>query len=645
MNKNAGAVPAAAPAASLLALMTAELDELEPEALRTSALKEIGAHGFTPAIAERLDAVFTLKVVRLLRSAHSSRTDFQATDALISAIARDRFRRALDDMPERFHARWKTLRDAMTLAQKLTEFAESVRDHVTDAGSSSWEIVADLVVKAGSAGVAWARIAEVLGASEAGPRSKSGVSQLLTSMQSKGWIESVSRGRTKSFYAGRNLHLSNAWKRVHGERPTDNVVEQAATAQLAATQAAVVASAARRIGCLNQGAVLEFGYLARERHRHVKEALQDLREVAAPKRAQARRALASSVADLAGFLNTRFNEVALQNFELLREHFGERGASVAPRFCIKGGWNPVVDDPLSIASIIRDTQDDGSEEQVCATAANTGFMRVVETGKYYLNNDIARDAIRKLYRNPRLSEAALDQLRQQIDLDDLLTGRGLTAESWLNCWLDKDHAANPRRFYRSTVIIPMTLQNNNLSQEFMSLLGERVASFRGEGYDRAILGFLCFDHPEAGYFHRSLDVEIGYLAADLMSMCLFVSVAFTALSKSYREAVREVSQNSEGLAPEPPRMGRIVWHGDPHLEIRESRKNLVLNMAISNVWSNVWSGEPASGQIIHATSAASDHVFTRMIDGQVFVGANSASPSAATKRAINRRTVAQRAAR
>lgn len=586
-----GVSSAATGRGALTSLPHHKLDELTHEELRRTTLSEVEHCGeFSDALAGRLDGVFMVKIVRLMRSTQARVADFQSVDDLIAGVGRDKFAQQLDGHTKKYFARWKTLRDLLSVARRMEDFALAVREESIGGPDASWEAVADAVVSAGKDGVSWSELARVLMSGSHGPKSKSGVSQLLTAMRAEGWVESITRGRTKRFSSGPKIAASRAWRKANdASRTTEREEQVAVVAEANRTGVGLpkFADLARRVVCLNQGAYIEFSYLAHERHRELRELCERLRQITPSGSLSNSTELLERTKSLLSFVDLRFKSVALQNFELIREHYYGR-SEVMPRVCIKGNWERHPRRQKTVAPIIRD---DGStaNDLTYLTDDNTGFKEVIDEGRYYNNPDIARAALLRRYRNPRLNELALAKLRGRLDLSSIESGRGLKADEWLKCWVDWKKDADPRRFYRSTLIVPMTLRNNNLSQEFRDQLSVRVPQFKITEYDRSILGFVCLDHPQAGFFNSDEDVALGYIVADQLSLYTFTRVVLTTLSSLFQQAMKDLSQG--GLAALPPDF--LTWmdelikqaapregpHASPALELQTTRVNQLVNLA------------------------------------------------------------------
>ncbi|MEJ8852904.1 hypothetical protein [Variovorax rhizosphaerae] len=192
----------------------AELECWPPERLLNEAQRTIEREQrFPPELAQRLDDVFLAKTQQLLAAPqHAQESDFRTLGLLIGSIASDQVEDELDAMPERYGARWKVLSDLMGITLKVRDFRDgaAARHRVPQ---HSWERVADAILGETGRGLSWGELAAILADAMEGPKSKGGISQLLTSMHAKGWVESFSRGRNKYFFAGPNISESEAWKR------------------------------------------------------------------------------------------------------------------------------------------------------------------------------------------------------------------------------------------------------------------------------------------------------------------------------------------------------------------------------------------------------------------------------------------------
>lgn len=273
----------------------------------------------------------------------------------------------------------------------------------------------------------------------------------------------------------------------------------------------IAAKVVTRAVCLNQGAYLEYTYLASEKHRKLKELLQDND----PNLLEVQRLSA----DLVDFMNRKFYEVVQENFALLLAYFNERSNS-PPRICIKGNFRVGKSD--QVVTVFRNAH--VAYASSVEIGRNSGFSYIQNTGKHFIENDIPSAAAEDRYFNPRLDN---DLVKQLSSAGELLPS------TWMKCWKDATEAPEA---YQSTLIIPMTLWNNQISEEFRSAV-------KIDNVGRTIFGYLCFDHTERGFFDEENDTNVGYVVADLISMYIFSRTVFIEVSRTYDKATSLMSKN------------------------------------------------------------------------------------------------------
>lgn len=179
---------------------------------------------------------------------------------------------------------------------------------------------------------------------------------------------------------------------------------------------------------------------------------------------------------------------------------------------------------------------------------NTGFSHVYDKGTCFLCNDIPAKAARDQYFNPRL-------INQKVRdyLEAVKRGEANIDEKWFDCWTKTDYGSSkkslppsPESCYRSTLIIPMTLINNEgLSQEFRDHFKiPPPPSDKETG--RAVYAFLCFDHRETDFFIDPIDIKMGYIFADLLSLYFIERLNYTEYSDTFNEGRRLTSSLTVG---------------------------------------------------------------------------------------------------
>lgn len=273
-------------------------------------------------------------------------------------------------------------------------------------------------------------------------------------------------------------------------------------------------SAIKDCMCFNQGSIVQYFYIASEYHKELKEYLTKNELV----NDQHVKILTDK---LINYLNIKFEEFTHVNFELLHNYFQGRDKH-SPRFCLKGNFK-VDRTGEQVITVFRDTKVGYISD--CEIEKNTGFWHIKNTGKHFLCNDIPKAAAEGKYLNPRLSKERVIAYKKQRVASNLVTlwVKRKNLSSWASCWKDYDRDQDRHSFYKSTLIIPMTLVNNVLDEDFILKIPNA---------DKLIFGFLCIDHVKENYFKES-DVTAGYIFADMISIYLFTRKLFTEISKTF----------------------------------------------------------------------------------------------------------------
>lgn len=509
------------------------LDTLPAAELLSATKAELGkSNGRFPAIlAERLDQLFAVKCVRALRSTRAPVSDLRELDDLIARVGRERYAEELDSDSRRFYARWKALRGMLSIALSIEEREEQKDKARPVAEADVWAVVAELVLREAAHGIPWSDIKSELEEKGVGPSSKTGFSNLISAMRNAGWLETVSEGRRKRVFPGSRIYSSSVYDAVLN--PPHAASGRSSTATRADADAAEFL---REVVCLNQGKLIEYDRITSQKcaalshhiaHAQVRIQAKLPAEESSFRRRQRARSL---VDDLDGFLHGTFGAVAQKNFSLLRDYFSSR-SETPPRICIKGNWKSHGSLDQSVSTVIRDN--DVNYESTTTLDGNSAFARISESGKWCLFNDVPKAAFKGVYTNPRLNAAAIQHLRESEDSKKLEEGTALDHRQWSTCWKDFRADADPRDFYRSTLVIPMTLRNNNVSHAFAETFGAGGANAVGESVDRTVIGFLCLDHVDRNFFNMDFDIAVGYVLADLLSVYLFKWVSVTRFSEDY----------------------------------------------------------------------------------------------------------------
>ena len=272
--------------------------------------------------------------------------------------------------------------------------------------------------------------------------------------------------------------------------------------------------------CFNQGAYLQFAFITAEKHK----LLKDVYRTAEPNPHD----ISLAAKELMDYVNKEFYESTRENFKILHAYFNNRKGK-NPRICIKGNFR--VDNKDTVVSVFRDNLVDyDSDTEI---EKNYGFYSIYKNGTYFLENNIPEAAAIGSYFNPRIdNECAAYYCGEK-------TGREIS--DWKECWVDGSE--NRASFYKSTLIVPMTLWNNKVSDEFKRLINM-------ENVERTIFGFLCFDHEDENYFDEDDDVAVGYIFSDILSLYVFTRIIYVEISKTFNSVESWLGDNGVNINPE-----------------------------------------------------------------------------------------------
>lgn len=254
--------------------------------------------------------------------------------------------------------------------------------------------------------------------------------------------------------------------------------------------------------CWNQGELAQYSYLSSVLHKHMKDLYRD--------NSQDLVGLENAFNALNAYMNRTLQQLCEKNFVFLHEYFDGR-AHAKPRISIKVSYQS------DIIDLFRDRPVSYGSRNPIKT--NTGFSYVYEVGGYYLENNIPEKLLKGEYINPRID---MDRVKKtnRISL--------MNSSVWKSLWKnDGECLVDDYSCYRSTMIIPMTLKNHDLSDVYKML--SNILDV-----ERAIFGFLCFDHVDVGYFKED-DISFGYIYADLLSLYLIFRNNYTVHSDTYKK--------------------------------------------------------------------------------------------------------------
>ncbi len=312
----------------------------------------------------------------------------------------------------------------------------------------------------------------------------------------------------------------------------------------------------QKANCFNQSALIQFTYLMADRHKALKDEYKS-----SPKHTLE---LEKKIQALVFFLNDDFHKIIFQNFEIMHSYFYKR-SKVKPRICIKGNFKTHHKD--MIISVFRDSK--VAYDSDYDISEHTGFSFIADTGTYYLSNNLPKDAKEGRYKNPRLDIAKIKKVANSESGDKEIS------LNWGGFWKDDKKIMKEDSFYKSTLIIPMTLWNTELSEEFRKKINV-------SDIGRTIFGFLCIDHVEENYFGDD-DVRVGYVFADLLSQYIFHRSVYTDFSTTFSNAlevmnspIELVSEKTSQIQSKNAMFSQIDMERE--IDLQKSEKNYLFGL-------------------------------------------------------------------
>jgi hypothetical protein len=291
--------------------------------------------------------------------------------------------------------------------------------------------------------------------------------------------------------------------------------------------------------CDTQSSLAQYVFHASEKHKEVKNFLLEIKKCETYDTSLIKK-LRDSILRLDDYLYNGFEKVFEETFHGPVERFfrARYQSKFLPRLCVK----IFVDDTRMLTLLRQSTfcskQKIGTD-QMTERTSNTAFVKIEEGQRWYLCNNIPVEIENKTYTNTRINREKVIAYNRIKNMKSSQIDEDKDVE-WVNCWeesggkaIEGDHSFED--FYKSTLVIPMSLLTDKLSEDFLNHFQADSSS------KRVIFGFLCFDHPRIDYFLQSEDKDFGYIVADLLSLYLIQIQTYTQYSTSYREANELIS--------------------------------------------------------------------------------------------------------
>ncbi|MCP3922074.1 MAG: hypothetical protein GY714_05745 [Desulfobacterales bacterium] len=274
--------------------------------------------------------------------------------------------------------------------------------------------------------------------------------------------------------------------------------------------------------CYNQGWLAQFSFLAGEIHKNIKSEYNK-GDKSNPK------TLEKNCKIIEGQLNEYLSEIFKKNCNYFFDHFNNRSQK-KPRVCLK-----IVLKNGDVAAMYRDRYEYTVRYPI---DDNKGFKTVNKNGNPYFCNDIPQAARDEKYYNYRLDNKKVKRLYFNNFNEKKPAQNNI---NWQECWKKNeiDGELKDTSFescYKSTLIIPLTLVNNDGLQDSFRKHFKIPHLVDENSNQRAIYGYLCFDHQETDYFIEEIDCRIGYVFADILSVYLIHMLVFTQYSETYNNA-------------------------------------------------------------------------------------------------------------
>ncbi len=282
-----------------------------------------------------------------------------------------------------------------------------------------------------------------------------------------------------------------------------------------------ILSIIRNAICYNQGELIQFTFLAAEKHKEVRLLIDSER----PDKDE----LKEKTQALKKYLDNTIKRVINTNYNYINDYFFSRSTTL-PRVCIK--CKLMVEDQAKIVRLYPDKEIGYNSE--INVERSTAYNHILHNGNFFLENNLPNAVKNGDYENERLN-------MQKIN--DFISNKQDIYDVWPECWKDYSNNTNDlSSYYKSTLIVPITLLNNKLDPEFTVKFNEKIDNEIGKSglnpneIERTIFAFLCFDHVDTWFFNDDFDVRFGYMIADLISHYLFLRTMFMEVSETFTDA-------------------------------------------------------------------------------------------------------------
>jgi hypothetical protein len=493
---------------------------------------------------EALDKVYSLKVTRqIIDPVEGLDESLALINHVQSIVGFEGWDQIADCDLLRYKHRFDAYAQILRVERQINVHkAAIVKENLSEgAPPESWKWILS-TVRAHPNGIGWSELLGKANSADAPPTvnpvGKSKFSGLISNMRLAGWLKVTSSGRNKLLRANPSINLASTASR----EAIFSINANEAAARRVATLGNFPSdlNGARNIVCGVGAMLLSYLLLSGEKHKRLRTTYSNFLAVSAAKKtASDPRELIANLADMYGYLSSQTSSVAKAGFGYLSQHFnrGPRYGRQQPRLSVKVVQLVEKADPL-VLDLARDHTRIGSEKSV-PISANTGFETVQTTGRSLLINNIPEEIFEGRYKNPRLRTDTVSAL---CSSKSFRHASDLSVMQWRSLWKGAEDESGAAAAYKSTLIVPITMRNNPFDGELKRFLRDKdiLTGNGSKEFDRAILGFLCFDHTETDYFTPA-DEDIGYVVADLLSLFLMIRYSYTELSETFKDSVEAVN--------------------------------------------------------------------------------------------------------
>ena len=244
----------------------------------------------------------------------------------------------------------------------------------------------------------------------------------------------------------------------------------------------------RSIISFNSHELSQYHFLALEYHKALK--------VEVTKEIKSENVLEDKIENLIEYLTNNLQRITKYNFKYLEKYFELRN-EIKPRLSLS-----LFQDKDSLKVIVKMPVEQDTEDRY-KIDQNTGFLKVFQTGTYFLCNDIARAVKTREYVNLNQEELA----------------------------------------FNSSIVLPLVLTNNALAESFSNM-------FKIHQIERTMFGVLSVDHPKKNYFNED-DISVLAIVSELLTNYLVVYNMFTEFSETYHYALKNVNKKSANKGFQP----------------------------------------------------------------------------------------------